>query len=674
MSLYTKTKGKIAITNLAPAMTAANWSGASDSTAHSKYSGSCIVLSGTTDTAEVYASTASSLDLKPTHVYYIRSEVYAENSSARRTSVYWPIAEPPVYNNKYAVAGQWTMFSAVTNRSGFSEGSYQMRVDFDNDNKAGSMWFDGVMVIDLTETFGSGKEPDVTWCDNNIGYFVGTSRISYDGAPIVTTEVSKLQIGVRRQVPIYETTTVTKTGPICNYANLNEYFIYTQGSSYGWTLSENTSSVKLVPQNFGINSSTATITLTATRNISNLVITGAYYTESRYDKITLTVAGSTKLSAVSGTSALATRVSGVSITKGQTVIFTYAKDSSSHASSETRTYFTLTCDPYTETVTENVITGYEEKLLPTDIIGGWIKKGGVARQFLGGGPDILYTGTHTLTQIEKDGVTYNLLTITDSGTLTIGSGNVEVWMCGGGGGGYGSRNGYGTTTTGVSGGGGGGGYVGNTVLNEGEYIITIGKGAAPTYSENTSQGTSSTIIRNNTTLLNCLGGNSASYRSYPLAGSGGSGGGSGAYGMGYSGRTGAGANVSTYPFNIISLQAHCAGGGGGGLQFNNSNDGTSTKGGDGGSNGSSGKTTTSNTGSNTPGGSGGIYGGGNGGVSLDSSISVSKGYAAGNGTNGTFYGAGGGGGGRVVWYSGGAAEGKGGTGYQGVCYVLWPKS
>ena len=768
-------------------------------------------------------------------------------------------------------------------------------------------------------------------------------------------DIKALQIGTKRQIPIYETTTTTKTGPTCNYANLNEYFTVTQGSSYGWTLSENTSSVKLAPSNFGIHSSTATVTLTAKRNISNLVITGAYYTESNWDKITLTVAGSTKLNAVSGTSALATRVSGVSMTTGQTVVFIYEKDSSGNASSESSTYFTLTCDPYTETVTEEVITGYVEKLLPTNIIGAWIYKDSSAFQFFGGTLSLEYTGDHIILEIEDDkgnlydlyvltsagsltlntevqawlcgggagggnsivgtgsgyyagggggggyittgniikgkyittigaggasanngvatsilnevdnsiiltadggktpvsttygiyntkhycqgglggsgggagrykvsssnyssvagtgagittipfdladeldnhcagggggsvygarggaggsngsngsgsttgtgisfaggvggargggnggsvsnagsgtsggnatyygsggggagisnsaltggagyqgiiyllapkttpadiasnvnctgsnttsiinidGQNYNLMTITDSGTLKIGSGSVKVWMCGGGGGGYGSKNGYGTTSTGVSGGGGGGGYVGNTILNKGEYIITIGKGAAPTYSENTSQGTSSTIIRNNTTLLNCLGGNSASYHSYPLAGSGGSGGGSGAYGMGYSGRTGAGANVSTYPFNIISLQAHCAGGGGGGLQFNNSNDGTSTKGGDGGSNGSSGKTTTSNTGSNTPGGSGGIYGGGNGGVSLDSSISVSEGYAAGNGTNGTFYGAGGGGGGRVVWYSGGSAEGKGGTGYQGVCYVLWRKS
>jgi hypothetical protein len=39
------------------------------------------------------------------------------------------------------------------------------------------MWFDGMMLIDLTATFGAGKEPTAAWCDENIPYFVGTKTI-----------------------------------------------------------------------------------------------------------------------------------------------------------------------------------------------------------------------------------------------------------------------------------------------------------------------------------------------------------------------------------------------------------------------------------------------------------------------------------------------------------------
>ena len=37
--------------------------------------------------------------------------------------------------------------------------------------------FDGLTVVDLTKTFGSGNEPDKDWCDKHINYFDGTTTI-----------------------------------------------------------------------------------------------------------------------------------------------------------------------------------------------------------------------------------------------------------------------------------------------------------------------------------------------------------------------------------------------------------------------------------------------------------------------------------------------------------------
>ena len=36
---------------------------------------------------------------------------------------------------------------------------------------------DALIIVDLTETFGSGNEPSIEWCDENIEYFEGTSVI-----------------------------------------------------------------------------------------------------------------------------------------------------------------------------------------------------------------------------------------------------------------------------------------------------------------------------------------------------------------------------------------------------------------------------------------------------------------------------------------------------------------
>ena len=54
-----------------------------------------------------------------------------------------------------------------------------MRVRFDNNNHGvdSKAYFDDVIFIDLTETFGAGNEPSQDWCDKHINYFEGTSTI-----------------------------------------------------------------------------------------------------------------------------------------------------------------------------------------------------------------------------------------------------------------------------------------------------------------------------------------------------------------------------------------------------------------------------------------------------------------------------------------------------------------
>jgi hypothetical protein len=41
------------------------------------------------------------------------------------------------------------------------------------------MWYDGLMIIDLTEAFGEGNEPTKAWCDANIPYFSGTKDFDF---------------------------------------------------------------------------------------------------------------------------------------------------------------------------------------------------------------------------------------------------------------------------------------------------------------------------------------------------------------------------------------------------------------------------------------------------------------------------------------------------------------
>ena len=132
-------------------------------------------------------------------------------------------------------------------------------------------------------------------------------------------------------------------GSAFSLSTIDAYFTISNGSgTSGWTLASNSSAgVNLAPGNIGVNSSTATITLKAVRDLSSVTITGAYYTEAKWDKLTLTVAGTTVLDAVSGTSASAQRYSG-SIAVGKEIVLKYVKDGSQSAANEANTLFTIT--------------------------------------------------------------------------------------------------------------------------------------------------------------------------------------------------------------------------------------------------------------------------------------------------------------------------------------------
>lgn len=88
---------------------------------------------------------------------------------------------------------------------------------------------------------------------------------------------------------------------------------------------------QLAANNLGVNSSTATTTLTALEDMT-VSMDWAVVSESNYDKLTVVVAGSTKVSAVSGTKSGS--VAATSLAAGKTIALTYYKDSSNSASGE----------------------------------------------------------------------------------------------------------------------------------------------------------------------------------------------------------------------------------------------------------------------------------------------------------------------------------------------------
>lgn len=470
----------------------------------------------------------------------------------------------------------------------------------------------------------------------------------------VNKPVSSIYAGVTATVPVYTETTTTED--VALSANtFTDFFSAdntgtTGTNAKGITWADNSGGgLKLTFGNYGIDSSTSMTTFTAQRDLTNVVIKGLYYTESNYDKITLTVAGTTVLNAVSGTSSTLTQRWTGSLSKGQTIVLKYVKDSSQSATNESSTYFTLSCDPYQKTVTTQTQTGTETKLVDKKIVKGYVGgPDGKARLFFGGG-GFSYTGEYTeQNYTSSNGTKHKLYTLTTGGEMKLTQ-EAGYWMCGAGCSGEANRR---TTSskpyTYESGKGGCGGHVASGTMLPGTWQVLIGAGGDTSKNGAEANSGGNTSITFGSTTTTAEGGNIVS---------GGSGGGSAtSYRYSVSQRNGgSGDGVSTIPFGLTSLGKASPGGGGGGFYVDESR---KRNGGAGGSNGEDGGDTSTGDGD---GGAGGEEGGGRGG---NRSLSTSE-----SGRAATFYGGAGGGGaaGGCSW-----AATNGGAGYQGVVYIAIP--
>ncbi len=150
-------------------------------TARAKYGSNSLQMKGDTSVFERTYTLRNSGGvvkprLDPTHKYYVRVETYQEEATGS-TDIYWPIAEPSMLAGQSGPAGQWNVCSVVVDRSSFAAGSYEMRLDYNNANTAGTMWFDGLVLVDLTDAFGAGYEPTAAWCDANIPFTDSTADV-----------------------------------------------------------------------------------------------------------------------------------------------------------------------------------------------------------------------------------------------------------------------------------------------------------------------------------------------------------------------------------------------------------------------------------------------------------------------------------------------------------------
>lgn len=114
-------------------------------------------------------------------------------------------------------------------------------------------------------------------------------------------------------------------------ANIADYFTVTNGTYYFAG-----SGAVFTSNNVGKANSTASTVLTAKQDISILTFNYSYSSEWNYDTFTLKVGGTTVEDGVSG--ATTNKSYNGSLTKGQTIEFTYSKDSSQNLNDDKCTF------------------------------------------------------------------------------------------------------------------------------------------------------------------------------------------------------------------------------------------------------------------------------------------------------------------------------------------------
>lgn len=205
-AMYIGVKSKsYTLTNLAPTINGTTgWSGVngtiSSSTSIKKYGAASMSLTATASQAEVYATNTTNINIQKAHTYYIAYYYYATGKF--NTNAYLPVNTTAIGHTSTtaAAANTWYRHGVVYNyaKSSLPSATFSssLRLDFNNNKVAGTMYFDGLMVIDLTEAFGSGNEPDATWCNANIPYFTGKTKVEKASSTSVARKVKKMYIGV----------------------------------------------------------------------------------------------------------------------------------------------------------------------------------------------------------------------------------------------------------------------------------------------------------------------------------------------------------------------------------------------------------------------------------------------------------------------------------------------
>lgn len=181
MAVYNLNDFSVSLTNIVPNGNFeedSGWGGNSYNTSNHHSGNRCNYFpSGTTQVGSISTPTMPIVG----HKYYGRHWLFCEgNNQPADCRFEWYAGDGPGLNFVFGLNRgnypSWGFESSVITVDQVNASSYTVRNFVVN--STAEMFVDDLLIVDLTEAFGSGQEPSKDWCDKNIPDFVGTISIS----------------------------------------------------------------------------------------------------------------------------------------------------------------------------------------------------------------------------------------------------------------------------------------------------------------------------------------------------------------------------------------------------------------------------------------------------------------------------------------------------------------
>lgn len=143
-----------------------------------KYNGAWSVRFNKGTSKNTIAQKLENVILKKNHKYYIQFAVFTANNTANYDSFIITLTNPRKnYTYKFKnegsntmTYGSWTLISNIITTGNIAEiKDWTLKFEMKG-LKNSDIFIDSIMLIDLTEAYGT-KTPEVSWIANNIGYF-----------------------------------------------------------------------------------------------------------------------------------------------------------------------------------------------------------------------------------------------------------------------------------------------------------------------------------------------------------------------------------------------------------------------------------------------------------------------------------------------------------------------